>query len=1072
MGGDGRTMKKKLLFTLIGIFYFIFLVSQVSATEYENRVRPYYLNIPLDNPSSSINTINEVNDSYRTTYYGFNDAFNRIQANFSIPNYDDSVTHSFVFDVWADGVMYRDVTSYICGDSGDTRLCAFNYTSNQYERFMDFPSTLEYQEIIINGDFISSEGNFSVIRSEINGVSSANFEIYDLHIKYNSTNNPREIYGFNNTLQTEDLDFDVSSANHTRYLRILKNSVVSFAKMMFDGYEYLSSWTKPSMEVSTNDGSVEWDYPTRNYSNEIATFYSSNAHYARNVDCGVDDANFYDDDWTTAHTSCWLIVTANVTNSDIFTIIHDANYTKESLSPLSIYYKSSYSKTLIGTNIASCFNSSDKWEQFRSDTCASTPCNITNAIPESCLSGTLIQIRDMINFTPMSGHEGSWYSQNFYDRELIYNYPLLKTANEITGQLNSSINTALNSGACDCVGCSLEGDYCLIPFHFNSSLDGGLTYDSIEVFYTSSSTITNNITKPDSVYSNTDWLVNLTAIDTGELYLSSYVQFYVNDTKIGGESYFNLTNNTNSKVASLLNGNFSNGDNLTAEVWIYNNIANSTKVNMTATVKNSLNISLNIPTHLSIQPVYTEFNCSVSSTNDLVNITLHIWNSTGYLFNKTTTEITGTSNSTLIPITFTYDDTFTWNCLSENDIPETNWADSNYTVYSSINSPATNLDYPTNNDYLNNSNVYFNFTSTDTDGLSECQLWGNWTGGWHNNYTWSNPVDATQNFTNLNLPDSNSLWNVWCNDSLGNGAFSINNFSLVVDTILPTMNNMTITTTADQTQFNFTSNITDTNLDSCKYSVWTGSTPGTNNSFTCNDNITATAPGFGTYSLYLYATDLAGNENSQFLSFTTSVSGGGVVTGGGGSSSTIIVSTDKGWIMESSKGQAKFEADMSKGTERKFNIQFENLGDSSKTITLSCQDIKGLACQYVEFPEETFELALLKDTKQTVSFLINLPDTAKKGDYQFNIRALDDQERDGTVTVFLGIGTLGIFQAFISKVLFTRTNFGFPYALIFFPSLIILFIASSKLIKKGTPLKPIWVILISLITSIFLVWLI
>ena len=98
-------------------------------------------------------------------------------------------------------------------------------------------------------------------------------------------------------------------------------------------------------------------------------------------------------------------------------------------------------------------------------------------------------------------------------------------------------------------------------------------------------TITANLTKPDDVYTNTNWLVNITATDPEETYLDAYTQFYLNDTKFGAEHYFNLTNNTNSQISALLSGNFSEGFNLTAEVWVSDRTANTTKVNMTAMVQ-------------------------------------------------------------------------------------------------------------------------------------------------------------------------------------------------------------------------------------------------------------------------------------------------------------------------------------------------------------------------------------------------------------------------------------------------------------------------------------------------------
>lgn len=94
-----------------------------------------------------------------------------------------------------------------------------------------------------------------------------------------------------------------------------------------------------------------------------------------------------------------------------------------------------------------------------------------------------------------------------------------------------------------------------------------------------------NATRPVIVYTNTDWLINVTASNGNETYLDAYTQFYVNDSLVGGEIWFNLTNNTNQLISTLLNGNFSAGNSLAAEIWVSNRVTNSTKTNLTATVQ-------------------------------------------------------------------------------------------------------------------------------------------------------------------------------------------------------------------------------------------------------------------------------------------------------------------------------------------------------------------------------------------------------------------------------------------------------------------------------------------------------
>jgi len=102
-------------------------------------------------------------------------------------------------------------------------------------------------------------------------------------------------------------------------------------------------------------------------------------------------------------------------------------------------------------------------------------------------------------------------------------------------------------------------------------------------------TIIANVTKPDNVYTNTDWMLNLTVTDpdVGDT-LTAYTQFYVNNSAFGSIVSYEVINNTNTNVATLLSSNFFKGATLIAEFWAGDGIANTTKYNTTeATVQNS-----------------------------------------------------------------------------------------------------------------------------------------------------------------------------------------------------------------------------------------------------------------------------------------------------------------------------------------------------------------------------------------------------------------------------------------------------------------------------------------------------
>jgi len=135
----------------------------------------------------------------------------------------------------------------------------------------------------------------------------------------------------------------------------------------------------------------------------------------------------------------------------------------------------------------------------------------------------------------------------------------------------------------------------------------------------------------------------------------------------------------------------------------------------------------------------------------------------------------------------------------------------------STNAPAIILDHPTNNQYLSSgTNIDFNFTATDSDGLSICQLWGNWS-GWHLNYTWNSPTSGNEETVDRNLAEGIYKYGVWCNDTVGNSGFS-NNKTFQVDETSPNVVQDSYSPSTLYNNLNLTifGNATDSHLDT----VW------------------------------------------------------------------------------------------------------------------------------------------------------------------------------------------------------------------------------------------------------------
>lgn len=208
----------------------------------------------------------------------------------------------------------------------------------------------------------------------------------------------------------------------------------------------------------------------------------------------------------------------------------------------------------------------------------------------------------------------------------------------------------------------------------------------------------------------------------------------------------------------------------------------------------------------------------------------------------------------------------------------------------SITYPAITLD--TLNESYFNSQVYLNYTASDSDGIAYCEIWHNFNGSFSLNETNSGITSGEMNFSVFNVSDGIYIWNVQCEDGVGNKRFSSTNFTLTVDTIYPNTTINSITTTSGSQTISFNFSVSDINVNLCKYSIFnsSGGIDGLNQNISMDCSLTefsATVTNYGTYNLTIYAIDLANNENSTTRSFTVSPSTT-IITGGGGSSEPTI----------------------------------------------------------------------------------------------------------------------------------------------------------------------------------------
>jgi len=183
------------------------------------------------------------------------------------------------------------------------------------------------------------------------------------------------------------------------------------------------------------------------------------------------------------------------------------------------------------------------------------------------------------------------------------------------------------------------------------------------------------------------------------------------------------------------------------------------------------------------------FNCSATDDQQLVNLTLYVWNSIGLYYNNTV-DIAETENSSSWDLTNIPEEDYEWNCLAYDNASQSSWATSNRTLtVNTTEIPETfgvNLNYPDNEALINNDQPDFNFTvlsETNSTNIS-CELFINNTGYGFNN-TVENNTETTIT-TNDTLDDGLYSWYVNCTDLAGTNQSETRTFT--IDTQEPEIN--------------------------------------------------------------------------------------------------------------------------------------------------------------------------------------------------------------------------------------------------------------------------------------------
>jgi len=188
--------------------------------------------------------------------------------------------------------------------------------------------------------------------------------------------------------------------------------------------------------------------------------------------------------------------------------------------------------------------------------------------------------------------------------------------------------------------------------------------------------------------------------------------------------------------------------------------------------------------------------------------------------------------------------------------------------------PNITLISPANNTWQTTRNINFTFNATTNDDFDSCALWTNETIWGLKESNKTAIVDASLSWINDTFPaEGHYLWNIECNDTIGNANFSSANRTFTVDTTNPsvTISYPTINEFIKGTILWVNGTASDTNNVTNVDIIINDSKWGTTKSGTYADwyfqNTSAISD--GTYTILITANDSAGNlNNTEIISFT------------------------------------------------------------------------------------------------------------------------------------------------------------------------------------------------------------
>jgi len=453
-------------------------------------------------------------------------------------------------------------------------------------------------------------------------------------------------------------------------------------------------------------------------------------------------------------------------------------------------------------------------------------------------------------------------------------------------------------------------------------------------------------------------------------------------------------------------------------------------------------LSILFPTSANYSSIITEINYSVSNATYPLDA---CWYSLDNgLTNTTITcgeNITGISSS---------EGNNTW-IVYVNDTEGLTDSDS-VTFIQDTFPPNITIKYPLNNTGFQYNISAINYSvSEDITSLDTC--WYSLDNGLTNT-----TITCGENITGISSSWGHNNWTICSNDTSGNSDCKTSEFWIDTDNPNIFINSPKGTISSLSFQININASDTTSIINSCTYNITRGASTevATTSINLINFTESVTVSSDAIYIVTVECLDIAGNSNITSNNFTVDTTAPPSGGGGGGGATIIIGSEEAAWTMETEGGGSLYEYNMIPSSSKTKSLLFENLGSSSRTITLSCE---GDLCQYIEFPERVFVLPLQKEIKFAHRFIINLPEDINGGPTATNIIATDDLNNRGVITVKIDVVSGFNIKAIMAKLSSSKIigDIPIPYALIaivviFMTTMIGGFILTKANIPAGLPL--------------------